>query len=118
MIANLMKQLLSMLVCSTLLVAETPAEALQEQTTSAGVFIILCGDRDFFVQRATPTAPAGRACRPRDQLNSLVAPIARSIQTRWLLQVLAADHTFRRGCLRRGELQQNPSLTGSAQPRL
>jgi len=111
MLANLMKQLLSMLVCSTLLVAGTPAEALQEQTTSQGSSQSSAASQNSS-SGAAPTAPAV-ALQTSDQLDSLVAPIA-LYPDALVAQVLAAATLPDEVAYAEDWLQQNPSLTGSA----
>jgi len=69
MIAKWMKQLLSMVVCATLLVAGAPAEALQEQPASPPV---PAAQDSSSVAPTTPTV----ALQTTEQLDALVAPIA------------------------------------------
>jgi len=65
-----MKQLLSLLVCSTLLMAGAPAEALQERAASPPV--PTAQDSSSSAAPTTPTV----ALQTADQLDALVAPIA------------------------------------------
>jgi len=109
MLANLPKQLLSMLVCSTLLVAGAPAEALaQEQAQDASQTASTTQDSSS----ATSTAPAV-ALQTADQLDALVAPIA-LYPDALVAQVLAAATLPDQVAYAEDWLQQNSNLTGSA----
>ena len=107
MIAKWMKQLLSMLVCSTLLVAGAPVEALQEQAASAPV--PTAQDSSSSAAPATPTV----ALQTADQLDALVAPIA-LYPDALVAQILGAATLPDEVAYANDWLQQNTVLTGDA----
>ncbi len=118
MFAKLMKQLLSMAVCSTLLIAGAPAEALQEQAPSQDASQSTTMATQSSSSSATPSqsssteAPAV-ALQTADQLDSLVAPIA-LYPDALVAQVLAAATLPEQVAYAEDWLQQNSNLTGSA----
>lgn len=119
MFAKLMKQLLSMAVCSTLLIAGAPAEALQEQASSqdASQSTTTMATQSSSgsatpSQSSTTEAPAV-ALQTADQLDSLVAPIA-LYPDALVAQVLAAAALPEQVAFAEDWLQQNNNLTGSA----
>src|SRR5271156_6386613 len=109
MLAKL-KQLLSMLVCTTLLAAGTPAEALQEQAPSQDASQPPTAAQG--ASSASPAAPAV-ALQTADQLDALVAPIA-LYPDALVAQVLAAATLPDQVAYAEDWLQQNSSLTGTA----
>ena len=110
MIANTMKQSLSVLVCSTLLLSGAPAEALvQEQIQGSS--------QPAASQPQPPSSAASTALavalQTADQLDALVAPIA-LYPDALVAQVLAASTLPDQIAYAEDWLQQNSSLTGSA----
>src|SRR5271165_3938976 len=110
MIANLMKQLLSILVCSTLLVAGAPAEALLQDQGASQDSSQSSTASQTSSSGAAPTAPTV-ALQTSDQLDSLVAPIA-LYPDALVAQVLAAATLPDEVACAEDWLQQNQSLTG------
>lgn len=105
MLVKLMKQLLSMLVCSTLLVAGTPAETLQAQVSQDA-------QQPAPAQSTSDAAPAV-ALQTADQLDALVAPIA-LYPDALVAQVLAAAGYPDQVAYANDWLAQNQNLTGTA----
>jgi hypothetical protein len=103
MIAKWMKQLLSMLVCTTLIAAGAPAEALQEQDASQAAPA---------AQTSSNSAPTV-ALQTAVQLDALVAPVA-LYPDALVAQVLAAATLPDEVAYAEDWLQQNSSLTGTA----
>ena len=118
MFAKLMKQLLSMAVCSTLLIAGAPAEALQEQASSQDAsqstttMATESSSSSATPSQSSPTDAPAVALQTADQLDSLVAPIA-LILTHWLRRCWPRQPFPTRLPTRRTGCQQNSNLTGS-----
>jgi hypothetical protein len=109
MIANVMKQSLSVLVCSTLLLSGAPADAIaQEQTSTTSPSASTSQDSSS----TTSSAPA-EALETSDQLDALVAPIA-LYPDALVAQVLAAATLADEVAYAEDWLRQNSSLTGTA----
>src|SRR5277367_5731073 len=105
-----LKQLLSMLVCSTLLVTGIPAETLQQQAPSQDASQPAPAAQDS--SSASPAPPAV-APQTADQLDALVAPIA-LYPDALVAQVLAAAGYPDQIAYASDWLSQNQSLTGEA----
>ncbi len=110
MFVKLTKQVLSIAVCSTLLVAGAPAEALQQQAPSQDASQPAPTAQDS--SNGSPAAPAV-ALQTADQLDALVAPIA-LYPDALVAQVLAAATLPDQVAYAEDWLQQNSSLTGTA----
>ena len=106
---NRMRQILSAVVCSTLLVAGAPADALAQESTQNNSQPAATSQS---ASSPTSTAPAVAPETP-DQLDSLVAPIA-LYPDALVAQVLAASTLPDQVAYAEDWLQQNSSLTGSA----
>src|SRR5271168_3071424 len=104
-----LKQLLSMMVCSTLLVAGAPAEALQQQASSQDA------SQPVPAQNASSAPAAAPAVAPQtaDQLDALVAPIA-LYPDALVAQILAAATLPDEVAYAEDWVQQNSSFTGTA----
>ena len=119
MFAKLMKQLLSMAVCSTLLVAGAPAEALQEQASSQDAsqspttMATQSSSSSATPSQSSSTEAPAVALQTADQLDSLVAPIA-LYPDALVAQVLAAATLPDQVAYAEDWLQQNGNLNGSA----
>ena len=116
MFAKLMKQLLTMAVCSTLLIAGTPAEALQEQASSRDASqspMTMATESSSRSSQSSPTDAPTVALQTADQLDSLVAPIA-LYPDALVAQVLAAAALPEQVAFAEDWLQQNNNLTGDA----
>jgi Protein of unknown function (DUF3300) len=96
MITNWMKQTMSMVVCSTLIIAGAPTELLQAQSASQ-----------------PPTPPPAVAPLTSSQLDALVAPIA-LYPDALVAQVLAAASYADEVAFADDWLQQNQNLQGTA----
>ena len=105
MFAKFMKQSLPIVVCSTLLLADAPAQVLQEQASSQDA------SQPSAAQNSS-TAPAV-APQTADQLNALVAPIA-LYPDALVAQILAAADYPEQVAFANDWLAQNSTLTGSA----
>jgi hypothetical protein len=113
MLANTMKQTLSVLVCSTLLLSGAPAEAIaQEQTQSSSQSTSASQSASQTSSSTTSPAPT-EALETADQLDALVAPIA-LYPDALVAQVLAASTLPDQVAYAEDWLQQNSSLTGTA----
>ena len=109
MLANTMKQTLSVLVCSTLLLSGAPAEAIAQEQTSAN------SQSASTTQSPSGTTPAAPTEAPEtaDQLDALVAPIA-LYPDALVAQVLAAATLPDEVAHAEDWLQQNSSLSVTA----
>jgi hypothetical protein len=109
MIGNTMKQTLSVLVCSTLLLSGAPAEAIAQEQASTNSQPASTPQSS---SSTTSSAPA-EALETADQLDALVAPIA-LYPDALVAQVLAAATLPDQVAYAEDWLQQNSSLTGTA----
>ena len=108
LIAKMMKQVLSVLVCSTLLAAGAPAETLLQEQASQDA-------SQPATTQASSTTPSTSAValETADQLDALVAPIA-LYPDALVAQVLAAASYPDQVAYASDWLQQNSGLTGTA----
>lgn len=109
MIANTMKQALSILLCSALLLPDAPAEALAQDQAQNNSQQAATNQPSSTGASTAPTV----ALQTADQLDSLVAPIA-LYPDALVAQVLAAATLPDEVAYAEDWLQQNSNLTGTA----